>query len=168
MLSAFNSNGSCNQNDCSVSFSEDMVKSQLIAGLRNPTHQSKVLSEMEALKTFELVTTSLLALESTARASTHFQPPREVAALAHQQSRRDEGKRIEPPKPKNCSGCGNQIHPKGRSTCLAWNKYCRKSGILNHFATVCRSPNKNASVSAATTLDESTPFVITSVQAESF
>ena len=168
MLCAFNSEGSCNQNDCSVSFSEDMVKSQLMAGLRNPTHQSKVLSEMEALKTSELVTTRLLALESTERASTHFRPTSEVAAVAHQQSRRDEGKRIEPPKPKNCSGCGNQIHPKSRSTCPAWNKYCRKCGKLNHFATVCRSPNKNASVSAATTVVESTPFVITSVQAESF
>ena len=93
MLSTFNSKGSCNQNDCSVSFSEDMVKSQLIAGLRNPTHQSKVLSEMEALKTFELVTTRLLVLESTERASTHFRPPREVAAVAHQRSRRDKRKK---------------------------------------------------------------------------
>jgi len=166
MLCAFNSKGSCNQNNCSVSFSEDMVKSQLIAGLRNPTHQSKVLSEMEVLKTLELVTTRLLALESTERASTHFRPPSDIAAIAHQQSRRDEGRKVDSTRPKNCSGCGNQIHPKGRSTCPAWNKTCRKCGKPNHFATVCRSPSKNTSVTAAATVDEPAPFVITSVQAE--
>ena len=56
MLCAF----TCKETTCTVSYSEDMVKSQLIAGTRNPSHQSKVLSETQSLKTLEEVSTRLL------------------------------------------------------------------------------------------------------------
>ena len=48
-----------------------MVKSQLIAGLHNPSHQDKVFSEMEVLKTLDQVS-RLLALESTATGVIHW------------------------------------------------------------------------------------------------
>ena len=48
-----------------------MVKSQLIAGPHNPSHQDKVLSEMEVLKTLDQVS-RLLALESTATGVIHW------------------------------------------------------------------------------------------------
>lgn len=165
MLCAFKSKGSCGQDACTVSYSEDMVKSQLIAGLRNPSHQSKVLSEMEVLKTLE---PRLLALESTERASTHLRPPSEIAPIHHQQYRRNDNSRKTPPydfaKQKNCAGCGQQLHPKGRSSCPAWQKTCRKCGKPNHFAAVCRSPN-NSSTTAAITIDEQ-PTTLAPIQAE--
>ena len=71
MLCAF----TCPSQECTTSHSSDMIKSQLIAGIRNPSHQDKVLSEMEILKTLDQVTNRLLALESTERAATHFRPP---------------------------------------------------------------------------------------------
>ena len=168
MLCAFNGKGSCTQNTCVVSYSEDMVKSQLIAGLRNPSHQSKVLSEMEVLKTLEQVTARLLALESTEKASSHLRPSVEVAAISNQQPNRNGNRKIPPAdasRSKNCSGCGQLLHPKGRTACPAWQKNCRKCGKPNHFAGVCRS--SNTSVSASTTVDEES-IILAPVQTKDF
>ena len=81
MLCAFTTKGSCNQNTCIGSFTEDIMKSQLIAGLGNASHQSKILSEIEVLKTLEQVTTRLLALESAKRAMIHFCSPIEISPM---------------------------------------------------------------------------------------
>ena len=168
MLCAFNSKGSCNTEGCTVSFFEDMVKSQLIAGTRNPSHQSKVLSEMEGLKTLDQVTSRLLALESTERASTHFRPSSEVAPIFQQQRQNNKAKflpKSSPQKPgTNCVGCGHAFHPKGRSACPAWQKTCRKCGKPNHFSSVCRSSNPSTT-NAAMTIEEN-PFELSSIITE--
>ena len=57
-----------------TSFSEDMIKSQLIAGLCNADHQTRILSEVSSLQTLKQVVERLLTLESTARATSHLQP----------------------------------------------------------------------------------------------
>lgn len=166
MLCAFNGKGSCAQDACIVSYSEDMVKSQLIAGLRNPAHQSKVLSEMEALKTLDLVTTRLLALESTERASTHLRPSSEVAPITNQPFYRRDNKRnpiSDPQKSKSCAGCGQQLHPKGRSSCPAWQKNCRKCGKPNHFASACRSSSSSATSASIT---DEPPLILSHIQTE--
>ena len=59
---------------CTTNHSEDMIRSQLIAGLRNAAHQSKVLGEMQQLKTLDQLTERLLTLESTEQASSHLRP----------------------------------------------------------------------------------------------
>ena len=80
----------CQNQTCTTAYSPDMIKSQLIAGTHNPSHQSKVLSEMEILKTLDQVINRLLALESTERAATHFrspfsplQPSNDIAPITH-------------------------------------------------------------------------------------
>ena len=167
MLCAFNSKGSCNTEGCTVSFFEDMVKSQLIAGTRNPSHQSKVLSEMEGLKTLDQVTSRLLALESTEQASTHFRPSSEVA-LIFQQRQNNKTKflpKSSQQKPgTNCVGCGHAFHPKGRSACPAWQKTCRKCGKPNHFSSACRSSNPSTTNTAMTI--EEDPFELSSIITE--
>lgn len=164
MLCAFTTKGSCNQNTCMASFAEDMVKSQLIAGLRNASHQSKILSEMEVLKTLEQVTTRLLALESTERATTHFRPPSEIAPISDRDAYRRENKRPDPSKSKKCSGCGQALHPKGRSSCPAWGKNCRKCGKPNHFVSVCRSPSSTST--NGVTIDDEPTSLLSSIRAE--
>ena len=154
MLCRFHCIGTCGDNGCTPSYAEEMIRSQLIAGLRNSSHQSKVLSEMEILTTLSQLTTRLLTLESTERASSEFQSPHqttsEVSALRSKQSPRPQNNKNnnnnnKPYNNKNCAGCGNAFHPKGRSTCPAYGKTCRNCNKLNHFHTVCRS-QKSASI----------------------
>ena len=112
MLCAFSTKGTCQTQDCHASYSSEMVKSQLIAGTRNPSHQSKVLSEMELLKTLDQVINRLLALESTERATSRFRSPfnptTEVAPIINDKKK--------PPKftpgSNRCVGCGQSYHPK--------------------------------------------------------
>lgn len=56
-----------------------MVKSQLIAGTRNPANQIKVLLKMEVIKTLKQAMSRLLAFKLTEGASKHLCPSTEVA-----------------------------------------------------------------------------------------
>ena len=157
MLCAF----TCPNQECTTSHSSDMVKSQLIAGTRNPSHQDKVLSEMEVLKTLDQVTNRLLALESTERAATHFRPPFSPAPVNITPVGHDKSS---PPKsttntPK-CFGCGKAFHAKGRTSCPAWGKTCSKCKKPNHFTSVCRRRYAaNASIQAT----EEDPYELSSI-----
>ena len=162
MLCAFTCAGSCRTATCIASYSEDMIKSQLIAGIRNPAHQSNILSEMAQLTPLELLTTRLLTLESTERATTHFRSPferltdSEVTPIRsdYQKSKTTKSQQLRQAPPykesssRKCSGCGKQYHPTGRHSCPAWGKTCNKCKRTNHFAAVCRSS------STATILDD--------------
>ena len=142
----------CQNQTCTTAYSPDMVKSQLIAGTHNPSHQSKVLSEMEVLKTLDQVINRLLALESTERAATHFRSPfsplppsNDIAPITHDRKKQFSSKQDQL-KQQQCAECGKSHHAKGRSSCPAWQKTCNKCKKLNHFANVCRSSSINASV----------------------
>jgi len=80
MLCDFKTKGSCNTPDCASSYASDMIRSQLIAGIRNPTHQTKVLTEIATLKTLDDLTSRLFALEATDHASSQFRSPFENAS----------------------------------------------------------------------------------------
>lgn len=143
MLCRFNCSGTCGDNGCTPSYADEMIRSQLIAGLRNSSHQLKVLSEMEILTTLSQLTTRLLTLESTQHASSEFQPSQQstsdVSALKSKSPSRPTTSNN-----KTCVGCGKPYHPKGRSTCPAYGKTCRNCNKVNHFANVCRSPKTSA------------------------
>ena len=51
-----------------------MIKSQVIAGLRNTSHQRRILTEISSLPTLNYLVERLLTLESPVRATSHFQP----------------------------------------------------------------------------------------------
>ncbi|XP_057292392.1 uncharacterized protein LOC130621057 [Hydractinia symbiolongicarpus] len=165
MLCRFSCSGTCGDNRCTPSYADEMIRSQLIAGLQNSSHQSKVLSEMEILTTLSQLTTRLLTLESTERASSEFQSPHQstsdVSALKSKPSSR-------PPTNNNnnktCIGCGKPFHPKGRSTCPAYGKTCRNCNKLNHFANVCRSPKTSA---IEVPPDKSAEFLLSAVDTPS-
>ena len=161
MLCDFKTKGSCNIPVCATSYAFDMIRSQLIAGIRNPTHQTKVLTEIATLKTLDDLTSRLLALEATDRASSQFRSPFENAGSDVTPIK------SHPPKPqftakKQCPGCGKAMHQNGRQSCPAWQKVCHKCKKLNHFATVCRSS------SVSTISEEPEPNVshLSSINAE--
>ena len=158
MLCRFQCAGTCGDNNCTPSYAEEMIRSQLIAGLRNSSHQSKVLSEMEVLKTLNQLTTRLLTLEATERASSEFQLPHQTVSDVSSVKSKPLPK---PPTNKPCAGCGKPFHPKGRATCPAYGKACRNCNKLNHFANVCRSSKVAAIPSSAQ--EESSDLLLTSV-----
>ena len=146
MLCDFKTSGTCESDDCSPSFASDMIRSQLIAGIRNSAHQAKVLAEIATLQTLEDLTTRLIALETTVSAATQFRSPFENTASDVAAVKPFDAAPVKPFKPKRpndqkkqCSGCGKSIHPNGRSSCPAWQKVCHKCKKPNHFASVCRS-----------------------------
>jgi hypothetical protein len=73
MLCQFKRNCDCKTDHCTSSYSEDMIRSQLITGLRNSSHQVKVLSEIATLATLDALVERLLTLESTENTAHHFQ-----------------------------------------------------------------------------------------------
>ena len=162
MLCDFRRKCDCTGEHCLTSYSEDMIRSQLIAGVRNASHQCKVLSEMQSLKTLQQLTERLLTLESTEKASSHFRPTYDLpgdsrmAPIKSEYQRRKSSQPIRPtqhskpnqilPKTQQtpCRGCGRPWHQNGRRQCPANGQKCNKCGKLNHFAAVCLSSSTAA------------------------
>lgn len=163
MLCHFKRTCDCTNNRCTTSYPEDMIRSQLIAGLRNAAHQLKVLSEMQILTTLELLTKLLLTLESTEKASSHFRPAGSSNSSTLAPVRSDYQRRSRPPlrssqnrepsqtapqrpnqQHNKCRGCGRSRHPQGRRQCPAYGKNCNKCSKPNHFAAVCLSSSTAA------------------------
>lgn len=145
----------CTSHGCKTSYSEDMLMSQIITGLMNPAHQSKILSDMVHINTLQSLTERLLTLESTTQATSHFKPESTSGMSAPIRSDYQRSKGFKNPStssrtdnqhpaPPTCNGCGRNRHPKGRRECPAQGKACDNCGKLNHLATVCRSAKASA------------------------
>ena len=161
MLCDFVRKCDCPNHDCRTSFSEDMVMSQIITGLFNPTHQSKVLSDMARITTLQALTERLLTLESTSQATIHFRPEAGLTTTGTTAPIRSDYQRtkiksikqgqsstptqdIKKPISDKCRGCGRNRHTTGRGQCPAQGQRCNACGKMNHFATVCMSSKTNA------------------------
>lgn len=146
----------CDDGQCETSYSANMITSQLIAGLYNQLHQSKVLSEVGSLKTLSQLVERLLTLESTAQAASHFQPASPVvpSALAPVKSEYQRNKQSTPAPRRpadatesaKCNGCGKKRHEQGRKVCPANGRTCNTCGKMNHFASACRSRSSTNSI----------------------
>lgn len=146
----------CDNGHCQTSYSENMITSQLIASLHQ-SHQARILSEVNILKTLGQLTERLLMLESPAQAASHFQPVDSITNVApikseYQRSKYTSEKRqIQRKKYPNtnvssdkCKGCGRDRHQNGRNQCPAQGRKCKSCGKLNHFATVCMGTASNS------------------------
>ena len=143
--------------DESVSYAEEMVAQQLVAGLRNHDHQAKVLSEATVLTTLKSKVDRLQSLEATDESANKLHAPMTQSnAAAAKSSYKQAGSKKDPPKKKfdkPCSTCGRTDH-YGRSMsfkdCPASKKKCSSCEKEGHFAAVCKT---KSSKSAASTND---------------
>ena len=140
-----------------VSYADEMVAQQLIAGLSNREHQTKVLSEAASLITLQQKVKRLQVLETTEESATLLQKApgiSEAAATSTYKSRKMRGDiRKSESSQERCKGCGRRSHPQGktmeRKNCPAWNKNCNRCQKKGHFAVVCQG-----SASSAQTIEE--------------
>jgi hypothetical protein len=160
-----------------VSFSDEMISQQLIAGLFNHDHQSKILSEAASLQTLREKIDRLQALETTQESASRMQnfpvqPPSQLAAAYRSQYKRN--KKTPPnPNPNNsnirgCQGCGKTSHPPGKSMsrkdCPSFGKKCGNCGIMGHFSAVCKKPRSQSSSAEARVEEASDQFLDDSLE----
>ena len=158
----------CSAGECAapVSYAEDMIAGQMIAGLANIEHQSKILAEATTLVSLQAKYDRLISLETTDQSTSHLHaaPPKpmipsESAAqksqYAQQKRSKKEGRALVP-----CKGCGETYHPPGKSMackdCPAFGTVCRNCGIRGHLQRVCwqpKAPKQPESGSNATRSD---------------
>ena len=159
----------CNNPDCGrdVSYSEEMVSHQMVSGLSNAQHQSKILAEAATISTFQEKFDKLISLETTDNSTpqlniTPAAMMPTVAGVGRSPSEykrrlnasRDVTKRggkydnDKETSNRRCKGCGNASHlgkTMARKDCPAFGKKCNGCGIENHFRKVCRTTkSKNA------------------------
>jgi hypothetical protein len=150
-----------------VSYAEQMVSHRLIAGLANPEHQSRVLSEVQDLPDLKTKIDRLVSLETTDDATNNISPAMHTRSVAskvsgYRKSQRGRSpvkgnpspgrrsfkkRRFTSPRPgdvnrhNECRGCGKPSHGKektmARKDCPAFGKKCHNCGMENHFTTVC-------------------------------
>ena len=143
-----------------INYADDMITQQLIAGLRNQQHQSRILSEAATLTTLQHKIDRLQCFESTEQSTGIMQSGVPDTPLTNapaksgykrRQTQHNQQKRYP------CKGCGALSHDgktMARKDCPAINKNCGHCGIKGHFQSVCRkkpSTNTEQSQSQAAT-----------------
>eukprot|EP00112_Aurelia_sp_Birch-Aquarium-sp1_P005669 Seg1645.4 transcript_id=Seg1645.4/GoldUCD/mRNA.D3Y31 product="putative serine/threonine-protein kinase" protein_id=Seg1645.4/GoldUCD/D3Y31 len=152
----------CTNDACvtDVSYAEDMISGQMIAGLANVEHQCKILAEATTLPTLKAKFDKLVSLETTDQATSRLFVPSvptapviqsDVAVQRSQYNKQRHFKVNSPPDRNSqphtpCKGCGETSHPPGKSMtrkdCPAFNLTCRNCGIRGHLEKVCRQPKQ--------------------------
>jgi len=150
----------CNTN---VSYANEMISQQLITGLVNPEHQSRVMSEAQDLPELKNKVDRLISLETTDEATSNIRSTTSRSSAAkfskYKQSQRAKfvpkdqrrgrtltGRRDMSPR-RRCHGCGRSSHPDGkgltREECPAYGQTCNTCGVKNHFSKVCRRRSRS-------------------------
>ena len=150
-----------------VSYTEAMISQRLVAGLANPEHQSKVLSEAQILPDLKSKVERLVSLETSEDATSEIRATQTqaspVKAAAARSSQYKKRKRFNSPEIKKklnttndeqkrrklrCRGCGQSSHGDGknmnRDHCPAFGKECYVCHKTNHFGKVCDKRNTQA------------------------
>ena len=167
--------GTCNSQ---VSYAEDMISTQMVAGLRNQDHQTRVLAEAATLISFKQKFDRIMSLETTDTSTSKLNIPitspstgaAQQSAYQRQKQSRKENRNVNTPQTneeaKVCNGCGRNSHGTGKSMarkdCPAINQNCLNCGIKGHFKRVCRQLKKTATnegSSNAAQLDEDISFM---------
>ena len=127
-------------NDVSVNYADDAIAAQLIAGVTNTTHQSKVLAEASTRKSLKDKFDLLLSLEATDKSTSQLAVEGKSALSAlqtkHAWTNRD-GRKID-----KCVSCGRLKHTAGKE-CPALKMTCYNCGGIGHMAKACKKPRKS-------------------------
>ena len=170
----------CNDHEppATISYADEMIIQQLITGLRNQQHQSKVLAEAASLPTLADKIRRLQCLEST-EDSTSLMRATDITLVTQQSSsaatrstyRREQNSTPQQKKPYHtqnkhyqnqpCKGCGKSSH-KGKSMarrdCPAIDQVCGYCGIVGHFRAVCRKTKQDKHRSNSNAIEELPPI----------
>ena len=145
-----------------LSYAEKMIEQRLVAGLHNPEHQRRILSEAAALTTLEAKVKRLQVLEATEESAALLNPtPPSHAAGARSSYKKSQTSPVNTtPEPK-CRNCGHPGHPgskpiEDRRSCPARGKTCLKCKKKGHFFTVCENEAVEAAVTNVNGEDEAT------------
>jgi hypothetical protein len=132
-----------------VSYAEEMISHQVIAGLANHEFQSRVLSEAATLTTLDAKVNRLQTLESTEECAQLLNPGSTGPSTAAGARKKSEYKRSHAPGPKKmdrdhvkrCQTCGRSSHGPDKSMtyrdCPAKSQKCLSCGKQGHFKVVC-------------------------------
>ena len=138
-----------------VSYAEEMVSQRLVAGLSNPDHQRKILSEAATLTPLAEKVKRLQILETTEESATvlHKPPVSSESAAQHssyQRNKKGKGGGNKAPSATNpgvrgqstdCKWCGKATHPNGKPmdhvNCPAYEKVCWTCNKKGHLREVC-------------------------------
>ena len=129
-----------------VDYSNDMVAMQMIAGLANMEHQSRILVEAISLTTLEQKFNRLVSLETTDKSTPHLHNIMHPLALSSVQ-RSDHKRWFQETKTfsslqyaKPCRECGRNLHPSGsmsQKDCPVVRLVCHNCGLTVHLKKVC-------------------------------
>ena len=129
-----------------LSYAEKMIEQRLVAGLYNPEHQRRILSEAAALTTLDAKVKRLQVLEATEESAALLNPTPPSSAAASRSAYKQTKSRPseEAESAPKCRNCGHPSHPgskpiKDRRSCPARGKTCLKCKKKGHFSTVCES-----------------------------
>ena len=126
-----------------INYTDDMVTQQLISGLRNQNHQSRILSEAAALPTLQQKIDRLQCLESTEQSTGLMQssapttPSNNTPIKSSYRRRQNQQQPTRTP----CKGCGGLSHENGKKR-LSSNK--QKLWILWYQRAFPRCMQKKA------------------------
>ena len=111
---------------CIKPYSKYKIKSQVITGIRNTSHQSRILTKISALPSLNDLVERLLTLEFTSRATCHFQPieassPGQITPIKPAYQQKKSSRKPTPPNNRSneshtekCKSCGYNIHLNSR------------------------------------------------------
>ena len=145
-----------------VSYANEMISQQLVTGLVNPEHQSRVMSEAQDLPDLKSKVDRLISLETTDEATTNIRSATtsrssaakfsqykktQRAAIAPNHETRGRPRSRGVPRRRRCRGCGRSSHPNGKSftreECPAFGETCNTCGLKNHFSKVCERRSRS-------------------------
>ena len=129
----------------SVNYVDEMVSQQMIIGLRNQDHQSRILLEVVTLLTLDAKINRIQALETTEESALLLHKPSSHNSLAAAQSQYKGTQSKGNQKSNNennkhkCRGCGRHAHPDGKpmqqENCPADDKTCNNCKIKGILRT---------------------------------
>ena len=163
-----------NKPDCGqhIDYSSDMVAGQMVAGLANIDHQTKMLAEAAILirlqQKFDITCQMTNGNDWPVNSPPHFSNNMHCTTTAKMQKnykKQSQEVRISPTPQftKPCRGYGRYSHPnrsRNHRDCLAAKMVCFNSGIVGHIARVCQTPKRGSSnrSAAISTREESCIF----------
>ncbi|XP_060084332.1 uncharacterized protein K02A2.6-like [Ylistrum balloti] len=147
--------------DCEYADNENVVRDQIVFGIRNPKVREKLMSigstltlalALDCVRNYEMSHTQARTInEASSGTAAYVNVIRKGNKSKHK--RKEETRKEYAPKEKEilCSKCG---YPSAHKSCPASGQTCKKCGRKNHFARKCRTPKMDKLHNKVHTVDQ--------------